>query len=457
MDKIALIGAGCSGFTTAKRLRDAGVAFDWFEASDRIGGNWAYDNPNGMSSAYQSLHIDTSKTRLQFAEYPVPADWPDFPHHSLIAKYFNDYVDHFGLRGLVQFETPVTQVSRRSDGGWDAHTPNGSAAYRAVVVANGHHWSPNRPVWPGEFAGPIIHAHDYRTPFAPLDLLGKRVLVVGLGNSAVDIASELGQRSITAQCFVSTRRGVWVMPKYWNGVPADKTPAPTWLPLPVARWIGRRKVKQLVGRMEDYGLPTPDHEPLDAHPTVSGEFLGRLGSGDIVVKPAVERLDGDAVVFADGSREQVDAIITATGYNIDFPFLSAEDARVADNHIPLYKRMVQADPALHGLWFMGLAQTLPTLVNLAEQQSKLLVAYLTGAYALPAPAEMARVISAEEQRYQGHYYASRRHTMQVNFEPYVADLAAEIRRGAKRAQPGPRAPARQSAPTAAPPTPMTTG
>lgn len=430
--KIALIGAGCSGFTTAKRLRDAGVAFDWFEASDRIGGNWAYNNPNGMSSAYQSLHIDTSKWRLQFEEFPVPADWPDFPHHSLIAQYFNDYVDHFGLRGLVQFETPVIKVTRRSDGLWDVTTRNGTEPYRAVVVANGHHWSPNRPVWDGHFDGQIIHAHDYRTPFEPVNCIGKRVLVVGLGNSAVDIASELGQRSITAQCLVSTRRGVWVLPKYFNGVPADKQAAPPWLPLPVARWIGRRKVKQLVGNMEDYGLPTPDHEPLDAHPTVSGEFLGRLGSGDITVKPAIARLDGDGVIFTDGSREVVDAIITATGYNIDFPFLDPEHAKVTDNHIPLYKRMVQADPALHGLWFMGLAQTLPTLVNLAEQQSKLLAAYLTGQYALPSPDEMRRTIVAEEKRYQGHYYASRRHTMQVNFEPYVADLAAEIRRGSRR-------------------------
>jgi len=151
------------------------------------------------------------------------------------------------------------------------------------------------------------------------------------------------------------------------------------------------------------------------------------------VKPAIARLDGDGVIFTDGSREVLDAIICATGYNIEFPFLSADDARVTDNHIPLYKRMVQADTALHGLWFMGLAQTLPTLVNLAEQQSKLLAAFLVGRYALPSPQEMAQTIVAEEKRYQGHYYASRRHTMQVNFEPYVADLAAEIRRGAKRA------------------------
>ena len=138
--KIVLIGAGCSGFTTAKRLKFAGIAFDWFEASDRIGGNWAYDNPNGMSSAYQSLHIDTSKTRLQFEDFPVPADWPDFAHHSLIARYFNDYVDHFGLRPLVQFDSPVTHVERAGNE-WQVTTRHGSVmASRTSGVTTRSGW-----------------------------------------------------------------------------------------------------------------------------------------------------------------------------------------------------------------------------------------------------------------------------------------------------------------------------
>jgi hypothetical protein len=157
-----------------------------------------------------------------------------------------------------------------------------------------------------------------------------------------------------------------------------------------------------------------------------------MSNGDIGIKPAIAALDAHNVRFTDGSIEAVDVIITATGYNIEFPFLAPEDARITDNHIPLYKRMVQADPALHNLWFMGLAQSLPTLVNLAEQQSKLLVAYLKGRYALPDPATMTRVIVDEERKYQAHYYASRRHTMQVNFEPYVADLMREIGTGSRR-------------------------
>jgi cation diffusion facilitator CzcD-associated flavoprotein CzcO len=141
---------------------------------------------------------------------------------------------------------------------------------------------------------------------------------------------------------------------------------------------------------------------------------------------------GDELVFADGSRAKVDALIYATGYRLSFPFMEAADVALKDNHLPLFKRMVQADPRLHGLWFMGLAQPLPTLVNFAEQQSKLFAAFLSGRYALPPRAEMEATIAADEVLHKGHYYASQRHTIQVDFDIYCHDLKAEIERGTRR-------------------------
>ena len=426
-----IIGAGCSGFTTAKRLQDHGLPFDIYEKSDRVGGNWAYRNPNGMSACYQSLHIDTSKWRLAFEDYPVPDGWPDFPHHSLIDGYFNAYVDHFGLRERIRFNTGVEQCVRRGGGTWDVTLSTGETKrYDTLVVANGHHWSPNMPDFPGQFDGLQLHAHDYRTPFDPIDMVGKRVVVVGLGNSAVDIASELAQRPIAARLIVAARRGVWVLPKYFKGQPSDKVALPPWLPGWLKRRLARGAVIRAVGRMEDYGLPTPDHQPLEAHPTVSGEFLMRCGSGDITVKPNIAEFRGDRVAFTDGSEEPVDVIVYATGYRTHFPFLSGELAPVKDNHIALYKRMVR--PEIPNLWFMGLAQSLPTLVNFAEQQSKLLAAWLTGTYALPPPEVMARTITADEALHQGHYYDSPRHRMQVDFDVYARDVQRELAAGAKR-------------------------
>ena len=426
-----IIGAGCSGFTMAKRLKDHGLAYDCFEMSDDIGGNWYFGNPNGMSSCYQSLHIDTSKWRLAFEDYPVPADWPDFPHHSQLLAYFRDYVDHFGLRETITFDTAVTDCERVDDGRWKVTLSTGeSREYDHLVVGSGHHWDARTPTYPGTFDGYQVHSHHYRDPFEPYDFRGKRVMVVGAGNSAMDISSELSQRPIAERLVISMRHGVWVLPKYFDGKPADKASLPTWMPAKLGRALARAKIKKSIGKMEDYGLPKPDHRPLDAHPSVSGEFLTRVGCGDIMPKGAIARLDGDGVVFADGSRERVDAIVWATGYNVTFPFFRQPELTPADNTFPLFKRMVK--PGFENLFFLGLAQPLPTLVNFAEQQSKLVAASISGRYAFPRSTEMDETIVADERLHLGHFYDSPRHRMQVDFNTYVADLMKEIGRGAER-------------------------
>jgi len=431
--RACIIGAGCSGFTTAKRLKDVDIDFDCFEMSDDVGGNWYYQNPNGRSACYQSLHIDTSKWRLAFEDYPVPAEWPDFPSHAQLLQYFRDYVDHFGLRERITFNTEVKHAERRPGGGWDVTLSTGETKpYDVLFVCNGHHWDPKIPDYPGTFDGPHFHAHDYRTPYDPVDLRGKRVVVVGMGNSAMDIASELLQRHLAARLWVAARRGVWVLPKMAGGRPLDKSSMPAWMPRKLAKALARRAVRKMVGRMEDYGLPTPDHEPLDAHPSVSGEFLTRASCGDVAFKPNIKALEGDRVRFEDDSVEPVDAIVYATGYRISFPFFTDPALRPdADNRFPLFKRMMV--PGIDDLFFMGLAQALPTLVNFAEQQSKFVAAYLTGAYAPPSEEEMRRITAEDEATELGDYYQSTRHTIQVDFVRYVADLKREIARGAKRA------------------------
>lgn len=429
---VCIIGAGCSGFTMAKRLKDAGIAYDCFEASDDIGGNWYYKNPNGLSSCYESLHIDTSKFRLAFEDFPVPEDWPDFPHHRQIFQYFLDYVDHFGLRETITFKTSVEAAVPLEGGRWNVTLSTGETrTYDGLIVANGHHWDPRLPKYPGTFDGYQVHSHHYRDPFAPYDFRGKRVLIVGAGNSAMDISSELSQKPLAQQLFISMRRGVWVLPKYLNGQPADKAVLPSWLPTGIGRALARSAIRKAIGRMEDYGLPEPDHAPLSGHPSVSGEFLTRVGCGDILPKGAIDRLDGDGVVFADGSREAIDAIVWATGYNVSFPFFDTPELRPQDNRFPLFKRIVK--PGFDTLFFLGLAQPLPTLVNFAEQQSKLVAACLKGKYSLPPRNEMEAIIVEDEKTHIGHFYESARHTMQVDFNLYVSDLKKELARGEKRA------------------------
>lgn len=432
LPKVCIIGAGCSGFTTAKAFADRGIPFDCFEMSDQVGGNWAFKNKNGRSACYQSLHIDTSKYRMQFEDLPIPPQYPDYPHHSQVLEYFNAYVDRFGLRGKISFNTEVVRAELTPDKLWRVTLSTGEVRmYDALAVANGHHWDEHIPTFPGRFDGPSFHSHKYIDPFEPFDMRGKRVLVVGMGNSAMDIASELSQKPIASKLFVAARRGVWIFPKYINGQVPDKGVMPTWMPRWMIRMIVKRMIVKAVGHMKDYGLPEPEHHPADAHPSVSGEFLTRVGCGDIAVKPNIAELQGDRVKFADESVEPIDAIVYATGYNISFPFLDRSVIEVVDNHVALYKRIWK--PGVPNLFFMGLAQPLPTLVNFAEQQAKWVSAFLAGECALPSEAEMTATIARDEMRDIGKYYKSRRHTQQVNFDIYCAELKREMARGRKRA------------------------
>ncbi|WP_227983872.1 flavin-containing monooxygenase [Nocardia spumae] len=433
LPRVCVIGAGPSGITAAKRLAEYGIPFDCYEASDEVGGNWYYKNPNGMSACYQSLHIDTSKYRLQFEDFPAPEHWPDFPHHSQLFEYFKDYVEHFGLRDHIRFNAKVVGAQRDADGLWTITTESGETeTYDALIVCNGHHWNPRFPDYPGEFDGVLMHSHAYNDPFDPVDMRGKRVVVVGMGNSGLDIASELSQRFLAEKLFVSARRGVWVLPKYVNGVAADRRTTPAWMPPKLALKVRQRSIRKFLGAMSGYGLPDPDHLPLEAHPSASEEFLHRAGCGDITAKPAITRLDGSRVHFADGTVEEIDVVLCATGYHISFPFFS-DPALLPDaaNRMSLYQLMMK--PGIDNLFYLGLAQPLPTLVNFAEQQSKFVAEYLSGRYHLPTAPEMETAMAEREARRAARYYDSPRHTIQIEFVPYVRELTKEMELGAKRA------------------------
>ena len=186
--RTAIIGAGISGLTAGKMLSDYGVDYTCYESSDRIGGNWAFGNPNGHSSAYRSLHIDTSKHRLSFKDFPMPEDYPDFPHHTQIKAYLDSYAEAFGLLERISFQNGVEKATPREGGGWHLALQDGSTdEVDLLVVANGHHWDPRMADFPGEFTGESIHSHHYIDPETPLHLKGKRILVVGIGNSAATI------------------------------------------------------------------------------------------------------------------------------------------------------------------------------------------------------------------------------------------------------------------------------
>jgi dimethylaniline monooxygenase (N-oxide forming) len=437
-EKVCIIGAGGSGVVACQVLAARRISFDCFEKGSEVGGNWRFENDNGMSSAYRSLHINTSRRVMAFKTLPMPDHFPDYPNHFQMAEYFDEFIDHFGLREKIRFRTEVTSVEP-VDGEWevsveDADGKRETNRYRAVLVANGHHWDPRwpEPGFPGaeEFEGEQLHAHHYREP----DILpGKRVLVLGLGNSAVDIAVESSR--IADKTFLAMRRGAYVLPKYINGRPIDETSNPviSALPIAVQRFFVNRALSiAAAGDMTAYGLPKPDHKLFEAHPTVSSELLPRLGHGDILVKPNIDRYSGGRMVrFADGSEEEIDLVVYCTGYKMTFPFFEESVFSAPDNRLPLYRRVASVDRPQ--LYLIGFIQPLGPIMPLAEAQVEWVADLLGGQATLPAAAEMRRQVADEEAKMRKRFVASKRHTVEVDFYPYLREIRRERKLAGQRA------------------------
>ncbi|MGW4157544.1 flavin-containing monooxygenase [Micromonospora chersina] len=429
--RVAVIGAGAAGLATLKALADAGVPAVAFEAADTVGGLWVYGSPG--SPAYRTLHLNTSKGRTQFADHPMPEDWPDYPGHHRIAGYLADYADRFGLRDAVRLRHTVERVSSTADGGWTVHATGPDGPVRvdveAVVVANGHNRAPKWPdPYPGECAAEQLHSHDYR---GPEQLAGRRVLVVGGGNSAMDIAVDASYAA--TRTLLSLRRGVWVVPKYLLGRPSDTLNGALARRLP---WRLRQRISQTmltatVGPPARYGLPTPAHGFLQDHPTLSDGLLSRLTHGDVQARPGIARFAGERVEFTDGRCDEVDLVIWCTGYRVEIPFLAPGLLGDGADRLPLYRHVFHLDAP--GLAFVGLMQSTGAAFPLVEAQARLVAGWLAGTWSPPDRARQEAACRAE-LRAATTRWGQRRPHMRVDFDAYLTELERELAAGRRRAE-----------------------
>jgi cation diffusion facilitator CzcD-associated flavoprotein CzcO len=422
---VCVVGAGSSGITVVKALADADVDFDCFEMCEVIGGNWAFGTR--WSAAYRTLHINSYRADMAYADYPMPPQVSDFPHHEEIAAYFNGYVDHFGLRGRITLGCAVEHADPLPAGGWRVRLAGGEEReYAYLVVATGHHNVPRwpEPPFPGTFDGQQLHSHDYRDL---AQLSGRRVVVLGMGNSAMDIAVESSYTA--ARTYLAARRGAYVIPKYLFGRPG--LPIPAWLPWQARQFVFQRALRLAVGPPERYGLPRPRHRILEAHPTVSDNLLSRITHGAIVPKPNIAELCGDAVRFEDGSVEAVDTIVYCTGYRIAFPFFDEQVLSAPDNELELYARIFPLQRP--HLALVGYVQPWGSIMPAAEAQAKLIADLLVGRYALPSPEERRRAVARDRAATARRYVASKRHTIQIDMPQYLWALRREHERGRRRA------------------------
>ncbi|MCE7482253.1 NAD(P)/FAD-dependent oxidoreductase [Microbacterium profundi] len=379
MSRYAVIGAGPSGLAIARALQVQGIEVDGFEASHDVGGLWDITNPR--STMYESAHLISSRTTTEFAEFPMASD-VDYPSHRVLRDYFRSYADHFGLTSLFRFDTRVTLLEPR-DGGWDlTHTgPDGVGTrwYAGVIIANGTLAEPNVPSFDGDFAGELMHTSAYKSA-AQLD--GRRVLIVGAGNSGCDIAVDAVHHAASVD--MSVRRGYYFVPRYLFGRPSDTLNQGKPLPARIKQAVDSRVLKAFTGDPVRFGFPKPDYRIYESHPIVNTMVLNHLGQGDLRVRADVERFDGHTVRFRDGSGGDYDLVMLATGYRLDYPFVDRAHLQWRGSSPRLFLNMFPA--SFNGLYLMGMIEASGIGWQGRYEQAELLASYLAAAENAPEQA-----------------------------------------------------------------------
>jgi cation diffusion facilitator CzcD-associated flavoprotein CzcO len=387
--RFCIIGAGASGLVVAKTFAERGIPFDCFEAEGDIGGIW---NPASPHAVYGSTHLNSSKKLSRYPDFKFPDDMPYYVSAAQAQEYLRAYAAEYGIYDRISFNKRVTSAERGADG-WRITIEGEDAprTYAGLVVANGHHWYPNVPHYPGHFDGEMLHSHDVKSK---AQLKGKRVLVVGAGNSAVDILSDAALDG--AKAVHSMRRSYYFFPKMVFGKPTDAfiDHLSKWpLPRKFMYAVYKLGMRLLVGAHHHYGLPAPDHNLFEAHPTACTTYLDHVVHGRIVTKPGIERLEGKTVHFVDGTSEEIDLLIWATGFSVSFPFI--DKSYILDekgrsklfihtfdrNHDDLFV-VGLFEPAEGGVW------------QLADYQARLIAAFIVASEQDKARADWFRKLKA---------------------------------------------------------------
>lgn len=421
--RVCVIGAGSSGLIAAKNLVEAGFEVDVLERAGDLGGNWNYGMP--YARVYASTRMISSKPFTQIPDYPMPAAFPDYPHHSEVLAYLRGYAEHFGVQSCIRFDTPVVKVTPCAQG-WDVTVGAGEVRrYGAVVIANGHNWLPKQPSYPGNFTGTTMHSADYKEPSS---FRGKRVLVVGGGNSGCDIAVEAADQA--ALTLHSVRRGYHYIPRYLFGRPADQMGDALLnlrLPLALRRLITSLALRAGRGSQTAFGLPRPDHRLYETHPIVNEMLPEYVRQRRITVKPDVARFDGRSAHFTDGTAAEIDTVVFATGYRIEIPFIDQALLHWRDGRPHLYLNVFAAGHDT--LFTAGLIQPDSGQFGLVHWQTRAIAMFLRAMHrGEPGAARLReRIAIGTSDLGSGiHYAESTRHFLEVEHWSYRKRLLATL-------------------------------
>jgi len=423
--RVCVIGAGPSGIAAIKNLLDEGLDVVAYDYNSDVGGNWIYSEDESHSSVFETTHIISSKTLSQYEDYTFDdfeKGIPDYPSHDHLRRYFQAYADHFNLYPNIEFNTLVKYCERLGNQEWLVTTEkNGETkteSFTDLVVCNGHHWLPRYPKYPGKFEGEFLHSHQFKKAEAFKD---KKVLVIGGGNSACDVAVETSR--VSKKTVISMRRGYRIVPKFLFGMPTDVVANKNkWLPLKWKYFFSEQLVKIINGPNRLYGLQEPDHKAGGTHPTVNDELLYKLRHGKVTPQVDIDHFEGKTVHFKDGTKEEFDVIIACTGFVLSHPFFDKKFLDYSDSEVPLYLKMFHGE--YENLYFIGMFQPLGCIWPGSELQSKVMARELSGKW--KRPSNIKALCEQEVTRPHLNQIKTPRHTITVDYAKFVKQLKRHL-------------------------------
>ncbi|XDD55645.1 flavin-containing monooxygenase [Leptospira sp. WS4.C2] len=414
-DTICIVGAGPAGLAMARSLLSKGIPFQAFERHSDVGGIWDIKNPG--SPMYESAHFISSKYLSNYFDFPMPDEYPDYPSNQQILNYHREFAKVYGLYPNIQFNTEIKQI-KNINKRWFVETSSGEKyLFGGIVCASGITWSPNIPTIEGQssFTGKILHSVNYKSSHL---FQGKRVLVVGAGNSGCDITCDAGANA--EQAYISVRRGYHFIPKHILGKPADVFgDGAHWIPNWLSQFVLGKLLNLLVGDLTKLGLPAPDHKIFETHPIINDQLLHNLRHGDVIAKPDIQRLEGDSVIFKDGSKVKIDLIILATGYNWSIPYMEESYFEWKQGRPELYLTLFNRN--YENLYALGYMETDGGAYKMFDEMANLIASYIdANRKGNPSAKRFAQLIQNDRPLLNGNiqYLNTGRHSVYVNQVAY---------------------------------------